>query len=276
MVEQHLHRNDWHIPEPRATVIIVHGHGEYSKRYSYTAEALNAHGYSVVSGDLPGNGQSPGLRGHIDSFTEYLDVVDRWVNEVLHSSDGGKPLFLLGHSGGGVIVTRYLQSISAYHSAMPITGAILSSPALRLKLHVPSWKALLGRSLNWVMPRFRLATGLRESNVSRAVDNVTANAHDPLMVHVASVRYYNELLHAQITAMREASTIRLPLLILHGGIDPVADPSASVEFVEKLSSADKEVRVLTGLYHEILNEPERDEVIRQIVDWLERQINKKA
>ncbi len=223
----------------------------------------------MISGDLPGNGRSPGLRGHIDRFEDYLEIVEAWVNEVLQMSDAGERLFLLGHSAGGLIVTRYLQSLAAKERSVPIHGVVLSSPALRLKMHVPAWKAVMGRALNQIVPRLTMPSGLRKLNVTRHPDISKVREDDPLMVHVASVRYYNEMLQAQASAMAEAGSIRLPILLMHGGADVIADPATSLEFAKKLSSSDKSIKILPGLHHEILNEPERDEVIRDIADWLD-------
>jgi lysophospholipase len=250
-------------------VILIHGHGEHSSRYAYAAAGFNARGYRVISGDLPGNGRSPGLRGHIDRFEDYLEIVEAWVNEVLQMSDAGERLFLLGHSAGGLIVTRYLQSLAAKERSVPIHGVVLSSPALRLKMHVPAWKAVMGRALNQIVPRLTMPSGLRKLNVTRHPDISKVREDDPLMVHVASVRYYNEMLQAQASAMAEAGSIRLPILLMHGGADVIADPATSLEFAKKLSSSDKSIKILPGLHHEILNEPERDEVIRDIADWLD-------
>ena len=264
-----LFRNDWNVPDARATVILMHGHGEHSTRYAYTAAGFNARGYRVISGDLPGNGRSPGLRGHIDNYAEYLEIVEAWVNEVLQMSDAGERLFILGHSAGGLIVTRYLQTLAAQGRDVPFHGAILSSPAFRLKMHVPAWKAIMGRALNHIVPRLTMPSGLRKLNVTRHPDISKVREDDPLMVHVASVRYYNEMLQAQQAAMLEASLIRLPFMLLHGGTDVIADPETSLQFASKISSSDKVIQVLPGLNHEILNEPERDEVIRDMADWLD-------
>lgn len=267
-----LHRNYWKIPTARATVILFHGHGEYSSRYDYTAKKLNAAGYAVVSGDLPGNGRSPGLRGHIDRFEIYFDIVDSWIKEVLESEHGDKPIFLLGHSGGGLIVTRYLETLQTSNRPIHVRGAVLSSPVLRLKMPVPIWKAILGRTLNLLWPRLRMATGLRELNVSRSSDATKANSEDTLMVHVASVRYYNELLRNQKAVMREAHTIGIPMLVMHGGADAIASPEASLEFVEQLGTPDKQFRLWPNLLHEILNEPERNAVISEMLEWLDHHL----
>jgi len=89
-------------------------------------------------------------------------------------------------------------------------------------------------------------------------------------VYVASVRFYNELLRAQQSALDEAGLIEHPMLVLHGGADEIIDPSVTLEFGAKLASIDKDVRLLPGLHHEVMNEPERDEVIRDIIAWLDR------
>lgn len=262
-----VHRQNWPAPAPKASIVLVHGQGEHAGRYAYAAAAWNARGYSVYSGDWPGHGRSAGLRGHIDSFDEYVALVGDWVTEARAAADG-RPVFLLGHSVGGVIALRYLQTAAD----APITGLVLSSPALRLRFPVPAWKAALGRQLDRVLPKLRMPSGLKQQRVTRNEPIASETVRDPLMVYVASVRFYNELLRAQQTAMWQANRIRLPVLLLQGGADEIVEPEQSLEIGRRLASTDKDVRLLPELHHEIINEPERDAVLSEIADWLDRHI----
>jgi len=264
------YRKDWQAPASpvKATVVLVHGQGEHSGRYAHVAAALNAAGYDVASGDLPGHGRSGGLRGHIDRFGDYVDVVASWIEDARERRPDA-PLFLLGHSVGGLIAARLLQTSPL---AGVLSGAVLTSPAFRLRFPIPPWKEALGRRLDPVLPRLRMPSGLKQQRVTRSEDVLLATASDPLMVYVASVRFYNELLRAQAAALADAGLIRLPLLLLHGGADEIIVPDTSLDFGARVASPDKDVRLLPGLHHEIMNEPERDDVLADMIGWLDRQV----
>ncbi|HZG56577.1 lysophospholipase [Paenibacillus sp.] len=266
-----IYRKDWLLDArtpAKATIVLVHGQGEHCGRYAHVAAALNAAGYDVVSGDLPGHGRSGGLRGHIDRFDAFVDVAASWI-EAARDRRPETTLFLLGHSVGGLIAARLLQTSPV---AGLLSGAVLTSPAFRLRFPIPAWKEALGRRLDGVLPRLRMPSGLKEQRVTRSEDIARATAADPLMVYVASVRFYNELLRAQAAALAEAGRISLPLLLLHGGADEIIAPAPSLDFGARLASPDKDVRLLPGLHHEVLNEPERDDVLRDIVGWLDRHV----
>jgi lysophospholipase len=264
-----LYRRQWVVQSAKSIVVLVHGQGEHCGRYEYAATALNDQGYDVYSGDLPGHGRSGGLRGHIDRFDDYVGAVADWVNEAIRRSEG-RPVFLLGHSVGGLIVVRYLETKTA--AAARLAGVVLSGPALKLRYPIPSWKEALGRRLNGVFPKLRLPSGLKQQRVTRSEDVQLATAVDPLMVYVASIRFYNELLYAQAEAVAGADRIRLPLLLLHGGADEVIEPAVSLEFGQRIASEDKDVRILPDLHHEIINEPERDEVLREMIHWMDHRV----
>ncbi|HZG76798.1 MAG TPA: alpha/beta hydrolase [Paenibacillus sp.] len=260
------YRMNWTVAAPKGKVALVHGQGEHCGRYEHVAAALNRAGYSVYSGDLPGHGRSGGLRGHIDRFDDYVNIVTAWMEEARRRGPDA-PMFLLGHSVGGLIAARLLQTSPI---AAALSGAVLTSPAFRVRYPIPAWKEALGLRLDRVLPRLRMPSGLDKQRVTRNEDVARRTASDPLMTYVASVRFYNELLRAQAAALAEAHRVTLPLLLLHGGADEVIAPEPSLLFGERVASADKDVRLLPGLHHEVLNEPERDDVLRDIVGWLDR------
>jgi len=262
---EHIYRKDWPVEGAKAAVVLVHGQAEHCGRHEYAARALNARGYSVYAGDLPGHGRSGGLRGHIDRFDDYVDTVADWIEDA-RRREPGLPTFLLGHSVGGLIAARYVETRS---EAANLAGVVLTSPAFRVRYPIPAWKTALSLKLDGLLPRLRMPTGLHKQRVTRNEEVVRATAADPLVVAVASIRFYNELLRAQAAALRDAERVRLPLLLLHGGADEIIDPTVSLEFGRATASADRDVRLVPGLHHEIMNEPERDDVLRDIADWLD-------
>lgn len=265
-----LHRTKW-LSEgnSKAAVVLVHGQGEHSGRYAYAAKALNAQGFDVFSGDLPGHGRSGGRRGHIRRFEEYLAALAAWIEEAQEHA-AGRPLFLFGHSFGGLIAARYAQTAA---DASRLAGLVLSSPAFRIKFPIPRWKQNMGLYLDHLLPMLRLPSGLDQQRATRNEEIARAAAQDPLMVYKVSVRFYNEMLRAQAAALAEAGRIRLPLLLLHGADDEIIAPEESLVFGQRVSSPDKEVRLLPGLHHEIINEPERDDVLREITGWMDARLH---
>lgn len=261
-----LFRQTWEAPQAKGMVVVVHGMGEHSGRYHRLGTFLREQGFHVWSGDLPGWGQSEGKKGHIDSFDEYVQAVDEWVEEAEHTE---LPLFLLGHSMGGLVVVRYLETLGQKRKC---TGAILSSPCLKIKVEVPKWKAGIASWLNRLSPGIRLDSGVKTADVTRDESIQQETDSDPHMYRKVSVRLYHEMNHAIELAWRERDKIRVPLLVLQAGDDRLVDPQATEEFAQTLTLADSEYRCYPGLYHEIFNEPEREEVFRDLLQWLEKRI----
>lgn len=262
-------RHSWRADEPRATVILVHGTGEHHGRYAHVADYLNKRGITVESGDLPGWGRSAGLKGHVSQFDDYVTAVAEWVEEAKQRASG--PVFLLGHSLGGLIVTRYIEQYASYHG---LDGLILSSPCLQLKLEVSQWKRGLAEMLNRVWPTLRLANDIAPYHVSRDPLVQADYISDPLNFPKVSVRWFTELLKAMELAWQDQQRIDLPVLTVQAGADYIIDADGVERFVAGLPIADKEYERFAGLYHEVMNEPERDLVLDKIGAWLGNRLHK--
>lgn len=262
-------RHSWKADEPRATVVLVHGTGEHHGRYEHVARFFTQRGITVQSGDLPGWGRSSGLKGHIGQFDEYIDAVAIWVQDAQQTTQ--KPVFLLGHSLGGLIVTRYIEKYAGRHQ---LDGLILSSPCLQLKMEVPQWKRGLADMLDKVWPTLRLSNDIAPNHVSRDPVVQAAYIRDPYNFPKVSVRWFTELLKAMEAAWQKRQQIDLPVLTVQAGADSIIDADAIERFVNELPVADKEYERFEGLYHEVMNEPERDIVLARIGDWLDKRIHK--
>lgn len=260
-----LFRHDWPASHAKASIVLIHGTGEHHGRYQHVADYLNRHGFSVYSGDMPGWGRSPGLKGHVDCFGDYLEAVKEWVDEVVEKNPEGHPIFILGHSVGGLIVTRFVQQ---YAERERLAGVILSSPCLQLKVPVPGWKATLAHMLNQVWPTLRLPNEITPQMVTRDASVREQYRTDPNNYAKVSIRWFNELQTAMRQAWAERDQLDLPLLVLQAGDDWLVDPDAVERFVQQLSLADKKLVIYPGLYHELFNEPERETVLRELVEWL--------
>ena len=249
--------------EPLASIVVVHGINEHSGRYAKLAGDLNARGYAVYTMDLRGHGRSDGDRALIRTFDQYLDDVELLVGRV-SARQAGKPIFLLGHSMGGTIVA--LLGITRQPH---VRGLILSAPAVVIAGGVFPVLRRLASFASAVWPTLRLVRmGCRF--ISRDPAVVEAFRNDPLVFHGRfPVRTGAEILQAAKRLQTTAHRLTLPLLVLHGTGDFVTDPQGSRLLVARAGSADKTLRLYVGLYHEVFSEPERRQVLADVVAWLD-------
>jgi acylglycerol lipase len=255
----------WWLPdgEPRAAVVVVHGINEHSGRYARLAGDLNGHDYAVYTMDLRGHGRSEGERALIRSFDRYLDDVGQLVERVA-ARQPGKPLFIFGHSMGGAIV-----ALLAITRPPKVRGIVLSSPAILIAGNVFPVLRRLASLVSRVWPTLRITRlGCRFISHDQAV--VEAFRNDPLVFHGRfPVCTGAEILRAAQRIQSDARQFALPLLVLHGTGDLVTDPAGSRLLVARAGSTDKTLRLYTGLYHEVLSEPERAEVVADLLAWLD-------
>ncbi len=249
-------------PSP-ATVVVVHGINEHSGRYARLAGDLTSRGYAVYALDLRGHGRSDGERLMIRSFDQYLDDVEVFLAWVAQQQPG-KPLFLLGHSMGGAIVT-----LLAIVRPPQVRGLIVSSPALSIGGQVFPILRRLAALLSAVWPRLRVV-GIGHRFISRDPAVVDEFRHDPLVYHGRlPVRTGAEVLRAASLIQAQMEAVRLPLLILHGTGDFMTDPNGSRQLYRRATSPDKTLRLYPGLYHELFSEPERDQAVADLLAWLD-------
>ena len=254
--------------DPQALIVIVHGAGEHSGRYRSVAETLVQDGYAVYALDHRGHGRSDGPRALIDRLDRAVADLDRLVSEAL-AEHPALPVFVLGHSVGGTIAVRY-----ALGHQDRLTGMILSGPLLAIEAGAPLRFA--GRALSVVAPTLP-SIGVDPALVSRDPQVVAAYESDPLVHHgKLPVRTLAELVSAIDQLPDSVAAITVPTLILYGTADRLCPPSGSGMLGQRIGSQDKTVKAYDGLYHEILNEPERDEVLADIRGWLSARVGKPA
>lgn len=242
--------------------MLVHGFTEHSGRYEHVAQALAARNIALCAVDLRGHGRSPGARVWIERFSEHLDDVERFVTRV-RREHSGMPLFLLGHSMGGLIV-----ALLAIDRRVEVEGLIFSAPAIAVSDEVFPLLRRLAALVSRIWPRLRVVR-MGCSRLSRDPANVERFRRDPLVFHGPfPVRTGTEILAAGDRARREAGAVRAPLLILQGTADRVVDPRGSQEFYDRAASADKTLKLYEGLYHDLFGEPEKEQVIAELVDWI--------
>jgi len=250
-------------PAPAAHVGLVHGYAEHMGRHVEVTRALRDAGYTVHMLDCRGHGQSGGKRAHVDRFGEYLSDLELFLARVKEQA-GDKPLFLLGHSHGGLIAARYLLD-----KPEAVRGVVLSSPYFRLKLQVSPLKIMAGKLIGKVLPSLPMKNDLKAELLTRDVAIQNATRGDPLYQQIATPRWFTESTAAQETVMRRATEFVTPFLMLLGGADGIADPVAGREFYEHATSKDKQLKQYDGLLHELFHEPERDLVFKDVMGWLD-------
>lgn len=247
--------------EVRAVVCLVHGLGEHSARYAHVAAALNRAGYAVVAYDQSGHGKTPGPRGHVKSYAVLLDDIQLLLTDAADRFPD-VPIFLYGHSmGGGLVLNMALRRTPA------IAGVIATAPLLRLAFEPPPVKIFLGRMMDKIKPDFTQASGLETAAISRDREVVYAYENDPLVHDAISARLFTGTFDSGLWALEHAAEFSYPLLLMHGSEDRLTSVQASTEFAAAAGEACT-LKIWDGLYHEIHNEPEQEQVFAVMLAWL--------
>lgn len=254
----------WLSKDAKGIVVIAHGLGEHSSRYSNLLEELAGNSISFYALDHRGHGRSEGKRGHITSFNDFTTDLDSLV-EMARKENPAIPVILLGHSMGGVIAFQYVLQ---YPQA--VDALILSSAGLIPILNVPGWLQSVVKVLSRIAPGLTISNGLDASGLSHDQSVVAQYLDDPLVHDKVSVRWSAEFIAAGQESLRRAGELSLPLLIIHGQEDPIVDYQGSVKVMELASSPDKTLHIFEGLLHETMNEtPElRQDVLARVGEWI--------
>jgi acylglycerol lipase len=249
---------------PKAPVVLVHGLGEHTSRYVHVGKALTKAGYALVGFDLRGHGKSGGLRGHAPSLDAYMQDIRHFFG-LMEEKYPDIPHFLYGHSFGGLLVLAYAIQYGAHLKAVIATG-----PGLRSSLQEQKAKVAMVRLLGSLLPTMTVQSGLDITMISRDLGIVEAYNNDPLVHDRASLGFGKAALQAIDLCFARGKEFPVPLLLMHGKEDKIAYSSGSEEFAELLKAAGKDVtlKLWDNLYHEVHNEPEKEEIFRFMVAWL--------
>ena len=251
-------------PSP-AMLIFVHGLAEHFGRYGFPVDFFTQRGFPCYGLDLRGHGLSEGKRVHIWRFQNYLDDVDALV-ELARSRHPSLDVVLVGHSMGGVVALFY-----ALQQSHKLRGLVLSSPGLRVHPDSEPPAALLffGRIASVVCPTLSFSSRLNARLVSRDPEVVERYREDPLVTSKVTARWATEFLGAQKRSLETAPDLDLPVLAMQSGSDRLVDPAATEEWAQGLTHPLSRFQPWPGLFHEMFNEPERQDVFEHLEGWLE-------
>ena len=251
---------------PKGVVCLVHGLGEHSGRYTDWAARLNQAGYTCLTYDLRGHGKSEGQRGHISSYDEYFSDTDMLIKEAQQRYKG-IPCFLYGHSLGAIIVWIYVLRYKP-----GLNGVILSALDYRNALEEQKLKVLMAKVLGSVAPKMSIASGLDPQAISRDPQIVSAYVNDPLVHKQITLGFAKSSMEVIIWANQHTSEWNLPVLVMHGELDQLGYVIGSKEFASKVKG-DCTLKIWQGLYHEVHNEPEKEQVFEFLRGWLDTHIS---
>ena len=248
--------------EVEGVLLVVHGLGEHCGRYMNVVNHFVPLGYAIYGFDLIGHGKSEGPREFVERFADYTDTLATY-HEMVRGWQGDKPIFLVGHSMGGLIATYYLLE----HQA-DFAGAIISGPAIKISDSISQATIILGKILAALAPKTGVL-GLDAGGICRDPEVVEAYVDDPLVCHGKTpARLAAELLEAMQYVTEEVERISLPFIVVQGSDDRLVDPGGAQMLYDRASSEDKTIRIYDGLWHEVFNEPERARVLKDVEDWI--------
>jgi lysophospholipase len=251
---------------PKRSLLVIHGQGEHGGRYQHFPHFLKEEYDLILAPDLRGHGRSEGVRGHVDSFDEYVDDALLAWNALRAKTDPGGKSDWFGHSMGGAVSLLAVQE----SQDLGIRNLILSSPCVGLTVEVPVVKEVAARVLSRIWGSLQMGTGLNSGLMSHDPAVVAAIKRDSLHHTKATPRFYIDFTRAmeriRETEIRIPSTTRV--LFQLAGDDRVVSTPASEKVFEKLVHSDKKKIVYAGLYHEIFNETVKEQVFHDLLTWV--------
>jgi acylglycerol lipase len=254
----------------RAIVIIVHGIHEHSGRYAHVGYQLATAGFATYAADHRGHGRSGGRRANIERMALIVDDLSSFVRFAAQRHTG-LPVFMIGHSLGGLIALHWATEPRATEPRTFLDGLVVSGPAVEVMVGSALARRLAG-VLSALVPNLRV-TAIDADRISRDPAVVRAYREDPLVDHGRiKARTGAEMLATMKSLPARLPRLSIPLLLLHGTEDWICAPASSVMVHDAVSSPDKTLRRYQGLYHEVFNEPERDQILTDLVSWLDQHL----
>lgn len=255
------------IPEnPVANIVINHGFAEHLNRYDYVTKILNTANFGVYRYDLRGHGRTKSKKGYVDDFMDFVNDLDAVVN--LAKEEYPKlPLFMLGHSMGGFITLLY-----GINKPNKLNGQIFSGAAVIRLPMLNGIKGSIFKILGNIMPNVEIKNSLTQ-DICSVKEVVEEYAKDPLVLKKAKLKLYVEfLINGTNWIERNMYKYNYPCLITHGEKDKIVPKEASIYLYSRISSKDKQIKIYDNLYHEILNERDKDKILYDMINWIYERI----
>lgn len=262
------YQRSWLPPEPTRVMVLVHGFAEHTGRYDEMAMYFAERGFAVHGYDQAGHGRTAGPRGHVDRVDRLIEELARFI-ELVALDHSGLPITLVGHSMGGLVAAATAAFGSPPVDRIVLSGALLElggTGGMRRRLSL-----VAAGLLSVVAPRVGFATGLEPEGLSRDPEVVRRYCEDPYVEDRMSARFAAGLSQLVTRVGSAAALVDRPVLMLHGGADPICAPQGSRAFHAGLAPAiasDSPLKLYPELRHEIFQEPEREEIWQEMLDWL--------
>jgi acylglycerol lipase len=247
--------------EIKGVVALVHGMGEHFGRYKHVAEFFSTIGYATVGMDHRGHGKSEGKKGHTPSYDQLMNDIDLLIKKC-NELFAGIPVVLYGHSMGANLAANF-----TIRRKPKLKALILTDPYFKLAFDPPGWKVTLAKLVSGLIPGLTQATGLEQAAISRDQAVVDAYKNDPLVHDKITSAFFIHVHPAGQYAIDHAKELQVKTLVMHGTADRLTSAEGSKEFANNNPQM-VELKLWEGLYHEIHNEPEKQEVFNYMANWL--------
>ena len=252
---------DYSVKDSNKAILLIHGLGEHSGRYSNIIQDFNDKNISVFTVDIRGHGKSEGKRGHSPFYEQLISDIQYFIRHVTNKNSN-KQYFLYGHSMGGNLVINY-----SLQNDEKINGIIATSPCIKPAIKPPKIKLLMAKLFQKLIPSLTLNNGLDINGISRNLQVVEDYLNDPLNHDQISVQLGLDIISSGIYALENSRNISVPMLVFHGEKDRLTSYNSSKELVDNSGSNVKFIG-FEDAYHEIHNEPEKEELLKNIFDWI--------
>ena len=253
--------------DAKGVVVIVHNILEHTGRYAYVITMLRRNGYHVIMGDLPGQGQtSRANKGQLEHFDIYHETLIEWVRI---ANEYKIPTFVMGVGLGGLILLNVLEK-----TELPIEGMLLLSPLLEFKRNNKTRKNMLISNVGKGSKDARFKLGIETKDLTRNDEVIEETKQDGLMLRKVTYKWYNILLETMKDTVQHFKDIQsMPTLLMYGTEDKLLELRSFNELKNNLNTNEFYFKVWVGFYHEIHNEPERDQVMRYVLTFLNNSVN---
>lgn len=255
--------------DPRAAMLFVHGLAEHSGRYEHVLTRFSEFGCDCWIFDYRCHGESPGLRVHVDRFGEFMDDVAA-ARAMVRDAVPDRPFVLVGHSQGGLLAVRY-----AVTHPDGIDGLIVSSPFLGMHpdSKPPAALQMVANIISTFAAKLMFSKVADPALLSRAPGVAEAYVADPLVSSTVSARWFTEVVKAQLETREMAARLSVPALVMQSGDDRLVDPAVTRDWAARAPADLVEYVEWPGLYHEMFNEPEREQVFDRMEAWMRERLN---